>query len=143
MFNYNIKVKGDTMKSIATKNILLSLFLLVGLTSHSFSESSLPVSKQLKATSKGAIAPEEKIEIVPEIKIQGQTSVPSKNPNLKEGDACSDENLEEVEGEIFTEIPMAETIPCDKVNCEDLAAAKLEKDDYKKLNNAKTIACDK
>jgi hypothetical protein len=33
---------------------------------------------------------------------------------------------------------MAQTVPCDKVNCENLKAAKLLKDSYKKIPMAKT-----
>jgi len=33
---------------------------------------------------------------------------------------------------------MAETIPCDKVNCENLKAAKLMKDSYRKIPMAET-----
>ncbi|CAA6813441.1 MAG: Unknown protein [uncultured Sulfurovum sp.] len=128
------------MKSIMTKNILLSILFLLGLTSYTFAASALPVSAQVTESAKGQA---DKIQIVPEIKIQAQSSSTSKNPKLKEGDACSDENLEEVQGKTFTEIPMATTIPCDKVDCSDLTAAKLHKDNYVKLNNAKTIACDK
>ena len=130
------------MKKIITKNILLSTFLLLGLTSYSFAAPALPVSSQVTEDTKEK-GEEEKIELIPEIKIDAQVSTATKNPKLKEGNACSDENLEEIEGELFTEIPMAETIPCDKVDCNDLSAAKMHKDSYKKLKTAKTITCNK
>jgi len=85
----------------------------------------------------------DKIEIVPEIKIELQDTNHTINPKLKTGDACSDEKLEEVEGELFNEIPMAKTIPCDKVDCKDLKPAKMYKDNYKKLKDARTISCGK
>ena len=126
------------MKSIITKNILFSMLLMLGLTSYAFAEKDLPVSKQVVEDTK------EKIEIIPEIKIKAQAaSNAPKNSKLKDGVACSDENLEEVQGKLFTEIPMAETIPCDTVDCQDLEAAKLQKDNYVKLKNAKTVSCDK
>lgn len=132
------------MKSIITTNLLLSILLLIGLTSYIYADPALPVSTQVTDKAKGTIKKEEKIEIVPEIKIQAQSSTtPSKNPKLKQGDACADENLEEIEGEIFTEIPMAETIPCDRVDCNDLKPAKMLKDNYKKLRDAKTVSCGK
>ena len=126
------------MKTIIKRNVLLSMLLLLGLTSHALAAPALPVSSQMSEGAK-----EEKIEIVQEIKIEAQAPTSSSNPKLKKGKACSDENLEEVQGELFTEIPMAKTIPCDKVNCNDLQAAKMHKDSYKKLRTAKTIACDK
>ena len=91
--------------------------------------------------SEGAQA--EKIEILQEIKIEAQSTNLASNSKLKEGKACSDENLEEVKGELFTEIPMAETMPCDKVDCNDLGAARMHADNYKKLNNARTNSCAK
>jgi hypothetical protein len=130
------------MKEIITKNILLSTFLLLSLTGYSFAAPALPVSTQVTEDSKKK-AGEEKIELIPEIKINAQATTSPKNPKLKDGSACSDENLEEVKGELFTEIPMAKTMPCDKVDCNDLSAAKMHKDNYVKLKTAKTISCDK
>jgi hypothetical protein len=119
-------------------NILLGIVLLVSLTNYTLAAPALPVSSQMSEENKS-----EKIEIVQEIKIKAQSSSSISNPKLKEGSACSDENLEEVQGKLFTEIPMAETIPCDKVDCGDLSAARMYKDNYKKLRDAKTLSCDK
>jgi hypothetical protein len=130
------------MKKFITKNILLSS-LLLSLTSYALAAPALPISSQITAENKITIVEEARVEIGPEIKIEVQNTNSVANPKLKEGTACSDENLEEMQGTLFTEIPMAETIPCDKVDCGDLSAAKMYKDNYKKLQNAKTIACDK
>ena len=111
-------------------NTLLFLFTINTL----YAAPALPVSTQTS---------DSKIEVSDEIKIEVQSSAPSSNPKLKQGDACSDENLEEAKGELIVEIPMAKTIPCDKVDCKDLAPAKLMKDNYKKLKTAKTISCGK
>ena len=116
-------------------NILLGIGLLLSLTNYTLAAGALPVS--------GQVSEKEKIEIVEEIKIEVQSSNSVSNPKLKEGNACSDEELEEVQGKSFTEIPMAESIPCDKVDCNDLSAAKMYKDNYKKLEDAKTISCAK
>jgi len=124
------------MKSIIATNILLSILLLVSLTGYIYAGPALPVSSQ--GTQK-----EEKIQIIPEIKIEAQSSASSSKSNLKQGDACGDEDLEEAEGEVFTDIPMAETIPCDEVDCKNLQSAKLLKDDYVALKTAKTVSCDK
>ena len=123
------------MKSIISKYFIISILTLLTSSTYSFADVNLPVSTQLNDT-----VEDEKIEIVPEIKIQAQSSATSTNPKLKEGKACNDD-LEEVKGELFVEIPMAKTIPCTDVDCKNLKPAKLLKDNYKKLNNAKTIRC--
>jgi len=127
------------MKSIISKYFVMSLFALITLTASSFAASDLPVSKQTKEGAKN-----EKIEVVPEIKIEAQsnTTVP-KNPKLKEGKACNFDDLEEVQGELFVEIPIAKTVPCDKVDCKNLKPAKMLKDNYVELKTAKTVSCDK
>jgi len=136
------------MNEIIRKNILLSILLLLGLTNYTFAAPDLPVSTQMSTQDKDKKIEESQsdkieIEIVPEIKIEVQATTGTANPKLKTGDACSDEKLEELKGELFNEVPMAKTIPCDKVDCKDLAPAKMYKDNYKKLNDAKTISCGK
>ncbi len=130
------------MKRITKRDFLVSTLILFGLTTYSYADSALPVSSQVTEDKKEKIQGE-KVELIPEIKIDTQSSTETKNPKLKQGDACSDENLEEVEGELFTEIPMAETIPCDKVDCKDLEPAKMLDDNYVPLKTAKTISCEK
>lgn len=123
------------MKFIVTKSLALGA-LLFGLTVSAYAESapSLPTSKQVNKTA------EDKIEIVDEIKIQTDTSAGQSNPALKEGEACDDEKLQaaELKPDDYVDIPMAETIPCDTVDCSQLPAAKLEKDTFKKIPMAKT-----
>jgi len=126
------------MNEIITKKILLGITLLLSLTNYTFAAPDLPVSTQMSEQNQ-----EEKIEMVQEIKIEVQSTTTATNPKLKTGDACSDEKLEEVKGEVFNEIPMAKTIPCDKVDCKELTPAKMYKDNYKKLKDAKTISCGK
>ena len=126
------------MKTIIIKHTIMSTLLLLGLSSYAVAAPALPISSQMSEKTQ-----EEKIEIVQEIKIEAQSTATPSNPKLKTGDACSDENLEEAKGETFVEIPMAKTIPCDKVDCKDLKPAKMLKDDYVELKTAKTISCDK
>jgi hypothetical protein len=126
------------MNKLVRNNILVSILLLLGLTNYTLATPDLPISTQTLDEVK-----DEKIEILQEIKIEVQSSDLSKNPKLKDGNACSDEDLEEVQGKLFTEIPIAKTIPCDKVDCKGLSAAKMQKDDYVKLKTAKTISCHK
>ena len=127
------------MKSIVTKYLIVSVLTLLTWTSYSFAGSDLPVSKQ-----KTEKIDDEEIEIIPEIIIDTESSTQSSNNSkLKQGKACDFEDLEEVHGELIVEIPMAKTIPCDKVDCKDLKPAKMLKDNYVKLKTAKTISCDK
>lgn len=131
------------MKLFTPSKILLSTLLLLGFTNSVVAEPTLPVSTQVNDSTSQKLAQKDKIEIIPEIKIQAQGSSTPTNKNLKQGDACDDENLEELEGEIFTEIPMAQTIPCNSVECKDLEAADTKIDNYVPLKNAKTISCEK
>ncbi len=127
------------MKSIISKYLVVSVLSLLTWTTSSFAGSNLPVNKQ--KTNK---EDKDKIEIVPEIKIDSESSTKApKNSKLKQGKACDFEDLEEVKGELIVEIPMAKTIPCDAVNCKKLKPAKLLKDHYIELKTAKTISCDK
>jgi len=118
------------MKLIISKYFTLGSVLLFILTSSVYAE--VP-----KAEAKA-----DKIEILPEIKIEAQDTS-KKNSKLKEGKACNFDDLEEVEGKEFSEIPMAQTIPCADVDCKNLKPASLHKDDYKDLPETKTIkGCD-
>ena len=122
------------MKSITTKYFALSALLLFGLNISAYAESvpAQPKSKQATKT--------EKIEIVDEIKIESDTSTQKSNPALKQGEACDDEKLEpaQLSPDNYVDVPMAETLPCDDVDCSDLPPAKLHKDTFKKLPMAKT-----
>ena len=118
------------MKLIISKYLTLSAVVLLTLTSSAYADASNTEKK------------DEKIEIVPEIKVQAQKDS-KKNTKLKEGKACNFDDLEEAEGEEFNEIPMAQSIPCADVDCKDLTPAQLHKDNYKDLPETKTIkGCD-
>ena len=128
------------MKSIVSKYLVISLLPLLTCTSSLFAGSDLPVSKQkTEKADKGGV------EIIPEIKIDAKSSTSSpKNSKLKQGKACDFSDLEEAEGELIVEIPMAKTIPCDTVDCKKLKPAKLLKDSYVELKTVDTIkGCDK
>jgi hypothetical protein len=141
VINNLLNKKGYTMRPIIAKNITLSMLLLSGLTTYSLAESNtiLPVSTQLKEEANDANVTINGVEIVPEIIIKTEDSKQKKDPSLKEGVAC-DEMLEaaKLETDNYQDIPMAETIPCDKVDCSGLKSAKLFKDTYKKIPMAKT-----
>jgi hypothetical protein len=117
--------------------ITSTILILIGLSSCTYAESvpNLPQSTQITNESNASM----EVEIVPEIIIQtGNTQ--NRNPNLKEGEACDDQDLESatLAPDEYQDIPMAKTVPCDKVNCENLKSAKLLKDTYKKIPMAKT-----
>lgn len=131
------------MKLFTPSKMTLSVLVFLGFTSSIIAEPTLPVSKQATESAAKKTVQEEKIEIVPEIKIEAQASSTPTDSKLKQGDACDDENLEEVQGEIFTEIPMAKTVPCDSIDCQDLEEAKMQPDNYIPLKTAKTISCKK
>ncbi len=126
------------MKSIMKQQISSVVLLLIALGSYTYAESApnLPVSSQIDTEENSS----SNIEILDEFVITTNNNSQNTNPNLKEGEACDDENLDPANllPDEYQEIPMAETIPCDKVNCEDLKAAKLLKDSYKKIPMAKT-----
>jgi len=128
------------MKLINRKYFTVATLLLLSFTNYTFAEAQLPTSKQTSSNNTG-----NEIEIVDEITIEDVSSTPS-NPKLKQGDACSDEKLEEAKGKLMTitHIPMAKTEPCEKVGCQDLKPAKMRKIIIKKLPPmAKTISCEK
>jgi hypothetical protein len=125
------------MKFIISKYFALGALLTLTLTPYVYADApNLPKSTKVDKSEKS-----DKIEIVPEIKIEAGAS--SKNSKLKEGEACNFDDLEEAKGPEFSEIPMAKTMPCADVDCKELKPARLHKDNYTKLNDAKTIAgCD-
>ena len=129
------------MKSIIKKQIASRVLLLIALSSYTYAQSApnLPVSSQITDDSNKSLKIWE-IEILPEIIIQTGEDSENRNPDLKEGEACDDQALEPavLTPDEYQDIPMAETIPCDKVNCENLKAAKLMKDSYRKIPMAKT-----
>ena len=126
------------MRPIINKKITSTLLILIGLSTYTYAESvpNLPQSTQINADENASL----NIEIVDEIVIQTGDNSQNKNPKLKEGEACDDENLDSANllPDEYQVIPMAKTIPCDKVNCDNLKAARLMKDTYKKIPMAKT-----
>jgi len=124
------------MKLIISKYFTLGSALLFILTSSVYAEASK--ANEVKAKTTKA----DKIEILPKIKIEAQDAS-KKNSKLKQGKACNFDDLEEAEGEEFTEIPMAQSIPCADVDCKNLKPAVLHNDNYRKLPDEKTIkGCD-
>jgi len=126
------------MKSIVKQQVGSMVLLLIALGSYTYAESApnLPVSSHIDTEENT----NSNIEILDEFVITTDDNSQNTNPNLKEGEACDDENLTPANllPDEYQEIPMAKTIPCDTVNCENLKPAKLLKDTYKKIPMAKT-----
>ena len=129
-------------------NFTFSLLILFALTTFGYAETApnLPVSSQIiEDDNKNSVTKIDEIEILSEITIDTSVEASPSNPNLKDGLACDDSNLEPAElGPAFAELPMAETEPCSSVGCENLERAIMHEDNYKKLPMAQTIkGCDK
>ena len=128
------------MRYIMKEHITSTLLILMGLSSFSYAESipNLPQSTQINAEENKSSS----IEIVDEIVIQTGDNSQKENPKLKEGEACDDSEEALAPATLlpdeYQDIPMAKTIPCDKINCDNLTSAKLMKDTYKKIPMAKT-----
>ncbi len=119
------------MKSVILKYIALSVLIVVGLGVNCQAETTKTTKSEAKSAKKDG-----KSDIdLPVIKLKVDKSTPT-NPKLKKGKGCED--LEEAEGEVFVDYPMAKTIPCDKVDCKNLKPAKLHDYNYKELPTTQT-----
>ena len=115
------------MRTVIFKHVAMSLLLIFGLGGFCQADTKVKDKK-------------EDVDL-PIMKLKVEESNSKANPKLKKGKGC--ENLEELQGETFDDYPMAETVPCDKVDCKDLKPAVLHDDIYKELPTAKTSGtCD-
>jgi len=115
------------MRTVILKYIALSVLIIIGIGGYCQADT----SKTSKKVSDNDL---------PITKLKVDKSTPS-NPKLKKGKGC--ENLEEAKGEVFEDLPLAKTVPCDKVDCKNLKPAVLHDDNYKELPIAKTEgSCD-
>jgi hypothetical protein len=119
------------MKTVIFRYITSSVLIIVGLGGYAQAETATSTKAKAEQNKKSAKADID----LPVIKLKVGDSKP-KNSKLKKGKGCED--LEEVEGETFDDYPMAETVPCDKVDCKDLKPAVLHDDNFKELPTAKT-----
>jgi len=114
------------MRTVMLKGIALSVLIILGSGGYCQADTNT-ISKKV---------PDKDLPI----KLKIDKSAPT-NPKLKKGKGCED--LEEAKGEEFIDYPMAQTIPCDKVDCKNLKPAKLSNYTYKELPLAKTDgSCD-
>jgi len=128
------------MKFIISKYFTLGSVLLFILTSSVYAEAPEADVAKAEVKAKEKIPKADKDDVIPKIQAE---DISKKNKKLKEGKACNFDDLEEAEGEEFTEIPMAQAIPCADVDCKNLKPAVLHNDNYKKLPDTKTIkGCD-
>jgi Na+-transporting methylmalonyl-CoA/oxaloacetate decarboxylase gamma subunit len=120
------------MSNVIFKFITLGVLIIVGMGGLCQADTKTEAKDKVESVKKKASAKKDEL---PVLKLEVDKSSKS-NPKLKQGKGC--ENLEELEGETFDDYPMAETVPCDKVDCKDLEPAKLEDDNFKELPTAKT-----
>jgi len=121
------------MKNVISKFVAFSVLVVVGLGGFSHADTKIEVKDKMESVKKKASI---KSNELPELKLEVAKSGKKSNPKLKQGKGC--ENLEEVEGETFDDYPMAETAPCDTVDCKNLKPAVLHEDNFKELPTAKT-----
>jgi len=120
------------MKNMLFRFISLSVLVIVGLGSFCQAETKTETSDKVESVKAKASVKKDEL---PLLKLEVAKSN-KKNPKLKQGEGC--ENLEELQGETFDDYPMAETVPCDTVDCKDLKPAQLHDDNFKELPTAKT-----
>ncbi len=124
---------------IITKSFTLSILFALGLVTYCQAETALPTSSKVEK-----VKAEVKSSTDEDLPIKLEVKESSQNPNLKKGKGCADvKGLEEAKGATFTDYPVAETVPCETVDCKDLEPAKLYNNDFKDLPTAKTeTACE-
>jgi hypothetical protein len=105
------------MKNLMFKSIALNILVVIGLGGFCQADT-------------------KKDDLIPNMKLEVAKSDSKSNPKLKQGKGC--ENLEELQGETFDDYPMAKTIPCETVDCQQLEPAVLHDDNFKELPTAKT-----
>jgi len=127
------------MKVIINKgvkmNTLIKILMVVSLGAFSLAETTLPTSNK-KSDIDSSVSDTTK-ESTP---ISLEISEPSSNTTLKKGKGCVNiKGLKEAEGEEFLDFPMAETVPCENVDCKDLEKAVLHEDKYEDLPIADSL----
>jgi len=127
------------MKVIINKgvkmNTLIKILMVVSLGAFSLAETTLPTSN--KKSDIDSSVSETKKESTP---ISLEISEPSSNTTLKKGKGCVNiKGLKEAEGEEFLDFPMAETVPCEDVDCKNLEQAVLHEDKYEDLPIADSL----
>ena len=127
------------------RNILIKILLILSFGELSLAEEALPTSNKksdidLPISSKQETSGETEISNEATT-ISLEISETSSSTKLKKGKGCvSTKGLKEAEGEEFIDFPMAETTPCDEVDCKDLEEAKLHDDKYQDLPEAESLA---
>ena len=119
------------------RNILIKILLIVSFGEFSLAETALPTSNKKSDVN---LPISNKKEESPQAPISLEISEPSNNAALTKGKGCVDiKGLKEAEGEEFIDFPMAETTPCEEVDCKDLKEAVLHTDKYQDLPTADSV----
>ena len=124
------------------RSILVKILLIVSFGEFSLAEINLPTSnKKSDINLPVSNKKEDTKEPSSQLPISLEISKPSNNSELTKGKGCVDvKGLKEAEGEEFIDFPMAETTPCEDVDCKDLEKAVLHEDKYQDLPTADSLA---
>jgi len=122
------------------RNILIKILLIVSFGELSLAETTLPVSNKTSDTELPISNKKEESTQDSTLQISLDMAEPSTSSKLKKGKGCvSIKGLKEAKGEEFIDFPMAETIPCDEVDCKNLEKAVLHDDKYQDLPDAESM----
>ena len=131
------------------RNILIKILLIVSFGELSLAENTLPTSDKKSDVSLPisdnkvdvSLPTSSKIEESTELPISLDISGSSINTKLTKGKGCVNiKGLKEAKGEEFMDFPMAETTPCEEVDCKNLEKAVLHEDKYQDLPIADSLA---
>ena len=130
--------KGVKMNTIfSLKETVIQILLIVSFGAFSLAEEALPTSNK---KSDIELPTSTQQETSSETTISLEISEPSTSSKLKKGKGCVNvKGLKEAEGEEFIDFPMAETIPCDEVDCKNLDEAELHDNKYEDLPEADSV----
>jgi len=133
------------------RNILVKILLIVSFGELSLAETTLPISNKTSDTELPISNKKSEVNLPKSnkkeessqdstLQISLDMAEPSTSSKLKKGKGCvSIKGLKEAKGEEFIDFPMAETIPCDEVDCKNLEKAVLHDDKYQDLPEAESM----
>ena len=124
--------------SFSLRNTLIKILIIISFGEVSLAENTLPTSDKKSDIN---LPTSSKQEASSELPISLEISDSNTDPKLAKGKGCVDiKGLKEAKGEEFIDYPMAETQPCDEVDCNNLEKAVLHEDKYQDLPTADSLA---
>ncbi|MCK5854271.1 MAG: hypothetical protein KAG56_03560 [Sulfurovaceae bacterium] len=122
------------------RSILIKILLIVSFGGFSFAEMGLPTSDKKSDIELPESNKKEKEEQSNQLPISLEITESTTDSKLAKGKGCVDiKGLKEAEGEEFVDFPMAETTPCEEVDCKNLEKAVLHTDKYQDLPTADSL----